>query len=112
MPVQQHHPGRGDVQRQAQQGGGQQNGGEYREIQGPQRIDADQQHHDRQGDAEGEEHIEEKGRNRQHDHAQHDQQQQRYAQIALLQPRQVAAHITDHLRTIYCHCPTPADSIF
>ncbi len=97
VTMQQHHPGRGDVERQAHQGRRQQDGREHRKIQRAQGVDGDQQDHDRQGDAKGEQHIEEERRDRQHDHAEHDQQQQRNAQIALAQPRQVAAHITDHL---------------
>ena len=45
MPIQQHHPRGRHVQRQPQQCGDQQNGRESGKIQGPQRVGADQQHH-------------------------------------------------------------------
>ncbi len=82
LTVEHHHPRRRHVQRQPQQRRHQQNGREHREIQRPQGVDADQQHDDRQGNVEGEEHVEQERRHRQHHHRQHDQQQQRHAQIA------------------------------
>jgi hypothetical protein len=75
LAVEHDHPGGGDVQGQAQQGGDQEDGRENGEVQRAHGVDADQQHDDRQGDVEGEEYIEEEGRDRQHHHCQHDQQQ-------------------------------------
>ncbi|MNH06764.1 hypothetical protein D3C79_661430 [compost metagenome] len=81
LPMEHDHPRRGDVQRQTQQGCHQQDGWKRSEIEGAQGVDADQQDHDRQGDVEGEEHVEQKRRDRQHHHCQHHQQQQRHTQI-------------------------------
>jgi len=95
LAMEHHHPRGGHVQRQAQQGCHQQDGRERGEVQRAQGVHADQQDHDRQGDVEGEEHVEQERRYRQHHHCQHHQQQQRHAQIAPAEPGQVVAGVAD-----------------
>ncbi|MNM74661.1 hypothetical protein D3C81_864250 [compost metagenome] len=95
LTVEHHHPRGSDVQRQPQQRRHQQNGRKHREIQRPQGVHADQQHYDGQGNVEGEKHIEQERRNRQHHHCQHDQQQQRHAQIASTEVCHVRAGTVD-----------------
>ncbi|MDT4869143.1 hypothetical protein FQZ97_1041580 [compost metagenome] len=101
VAVEQHHAGRGDVQRQPQQRGDQQDGREHGEIQRPQRIHADQQDDDGQGDVEGEQHVQQERRDRQGHHAEHRQQQQRHPETAPAQPCQIAAHLPDQLRAVH-----------
>ncbi|MNN55898.1 hypothetical protein D3C81_1708010 [compost metagenome] len=108
MPVEQHHAGGSDVQRQAQQRGDQQDGREHGEIQRPQRIHADQQDDDRQGDVEGEQHVQQERRDRQGHHGQHRQQQQRHPQVAPAEPCQATAHLPDQLRAIHPRLPFPS----
>ncbi|MCY1551135.1 hypothetical protein D9M68_874450 [compost metagenome] len=108
LAVEQHHAGGGHVQRQAQQGGHQQDGGEHGEVERPQGVDADQQHDDGQGDVEGEEDVQQEGRHRQRHHAQHHQHQQRHPEVATPHAHQVVADIADQLRTIHCCSPTPS----
>ena len=93
LAMQQHDAGGGDVQRQPQQRGNQQDGREHGEVERAQRIDADQQDDDGQGDVEREEHVEQERRHRQGHHAQQHQHQQRHAQIAPAQTGQVAAQV-------------------
>ncbi|MND85265.1 hypothetical protein D3C80_771840 [compost metagenome] len=95
LAMQHHHPGGSHVQGQAQQRGHQQDGGERGEVERAQRIDADQQDHDRQGNVEGEEHVEQERRYRQHHHCQHHQQQQRHTQVAPAEPGQVVTGVAD-----------------
>ncbi len=71
MPFQQYDPGGGHIQGQTQQRGHQQDCRKGGKLEGFQRIHADQQHHDRNGDVEGKKDIQQKGRQRQHHHAQH-----------------------------------------
>lgn len=108
VAVEQHHAGRGNVQRQAQQGRHQQDGREHGEVQRPQGVHADQQDDDGQGDVEGEQHVQQEWRDRQGHHRQHGQQQDRHAEAAAPQSRQVAAHIADQLRAIHSRLPCPA----
>jgi hypothetical protein len=68
VAVQQHDTGRGHVQRQAHQGSDEQDGREHREIERPHGIDGNQQHDQRQRDVEGEEDIQQQGRDRQNHH--------------------------------------------
>ena len=108
VAVQQHHAGGGHVQRQPQQRGDQQNGREYRKVQRPQCVGTDQQHHQRQRDVEGKEHVQQKWRNRQHHHAEHHQQQHRNPQAAVTQPGQIGPHVAHQLCAINSHwqkCP-------
>jgi hypothetical protein len=77
VAVQQHHAGGGHVQRQPHQRGGQDDGREDGEVQRPLGADADQDHHQRQHDVEGEQHVQQHRRQRQDDHGQHGQQEQR-----------------------------------
>ena len=95
LTVEHDHSGGSHVECQAHQRRDQQNSGEYREIQRAQRVDADQQHNDGEGNVEGKEHIEEKRRNRQHHHCQHHQQQQRHAQLPLPQTGQAITGCVD-----------------
>ena len=71
VAVQQHDAGRGDVQRQAQQGGEQQDRRKHAELDGPRHIEHGHHDHDRQRDVEREQHVERDRRQRQHDHRQH-----------------------------------------
>ena len=80
VTFEQHHPGGGDVQRQPQQGGHQQDGREHREIQRAQGIDRHQQHDQREGDVEGEQHVQRHRRQRNHHHRQHHDDQDRRAE--------------------------------
>ena len=105
VAVEQHDAGGRDVQRQAQQGGDQQDGREYGEVQRAQGVHADQQDDDGQGDVEGEQHIQQERRDRQGHHRQHGQQQQRHAEVAPAEPYQVAANSADQLRTIHPKSP-------
>ncbi|MNH01918.1 hypothetical protein D3C79_611430 [compost metagenome] len=95
LAVEHDHAGGGDVQRQAQQGRDQQDGGERGEVERAQGIHADQQDDDRQGDVEREEHVEQERRYRQHHHCQHHQQQQRHTQVAPAEPGQVVTGVAD-----------------
>lgn len=95
LAVKHDHAGGSDVERQAQQGRHQQNGREGSEIQRTQGIHADQQDHDRQGDVEGEEHVEQERRDRQHHHCQHHQQEQRHTEIAPTETGQVVTGTAD-----------------
>jgi hypothetical protein len=86
VAFQQHHARGRYVERQPQQGGDEQNGGEYGEIQRAHGIHGHAQHHQRDGDVEGEEDIQQHGRQRQGHHGQHDQQQYRNTEVALRHP--------------------------
>ena len=90
VALQQHHAGGGHVQRQAQQGGDQQHGGEYREVQRMRGVHAHQQHHDRHRDIEGEQDIQHQRRQRQHHHRQDHHDQHRAGQI-------VQAHVLNKI---------------
>ena len=68
MTLKQHHPRRGDVQRQAHQRGDQDHRGEQRKIQRALGGHADQQHQHRHGDVEGEQDVQQLRRQRQDDH--------------------------------------------
>ncbi|MOA01999.1 hypothetical protein D3C78_1214310 [compost metagenome] len=81
VTVEHDHARGGHVQGQTQQRCHQQDGRECGKIKGAQGVDADQQDDDRQGDVEGEQHVEQKRRDRQHHHCQHHQQQQRHTQV-------------------------------
>ncbi len=80
VTVQQHHPGRGHVEGQPQQGGDQQHGGKHREIQRSFAVDRRQQHHQRQGDVEGEKDVQREGWQRHDHHHQDDDEEERRAQ--------------------------------
>ncbi len=95
LTVKHDHPRRRDVQRQTQQGGDQQDGREHREIQRPQGVDAHQQHDDGQRNVEREKYVQQERRHGQHHHCQHDQQQQRNAQLTTAQACDVAACATE-----------------
>jgi len=77
VAVQQHHPRRRDIQRQAHQGGAQDHGRENREVERPLGRHRDQDHDQRQHDIEGEQHVQQHRRQRQHDHAQQRDQEHR-----------------------------------
>gem|GEM_PF-2556939 len=91
MPVQQHDPRRGHVERQAQQGRQQQHGREDAEIQRPRDVHDRHNHQHRQCDVESEQHVERQRRQRQDHHGQHGQQQQRCADAPLQQQSQRCA---------------------
>ena len=93
MPLEQHDPRRGHVQRQAQQGRHQQHGREHGEIQWPVRIHRHQHHHHRDGDIEGEEHVEQEDRQRQHHHRQNHDDEDGRGELAQIGGRQQAAQI-------------------
>ena len=80
MAVDQHDAGRGDVEPQAQQGRAQQHRRKGGEFQRPPHIDHGQQDHERQGDVESEEDIEQECRQRQHHHGENHHDQQRHAE--------------------------------
>ncbi|MDQ0669721.1 hypothetical protein QF039_004021 [Pseudomonas sp. W2I6] len=107
LAVEHHHPGGSHVKREPQQGGDQQDGREYREIQRPQGVYAHQQYDDRQRNVEGEEHIQQERRHRQHHHCQHHQQQQRHTQIASREVSQGATGRAEHLRAIHRYSSFP-----
>ena len=97
----QHHARGGDVQRLLHQRGDQQNAGERREIQWPQRVHADQQHDDRQRDVEGEQQVQDERRQRQHHHRQDQDDQHRAgggAVVALAQEAGDSEQCGVHLR--------------
>jgi hypothetical protein len=81
MAFEQHHAGRGHVQRQSQQRGQQQYRREYREFQRFHRVQADQQHNHCQCDVEGEQQIEQERRQRQNHHRQHHDHQNGCGQL-------------------------------
>ena len=112
MTVKQHHTGGGHVQRQPQQGCDQQNGGENREIQGPQGIGTDQQHDQRKRNIEGKQHVQQERGHRQHHHAEHHQQQNGHPQTAMAQASEIAAHVPHYFCAIDCHALNIPDQIF
>ncbi len=79
----QDHPGRCDVERQAQQCGEQQEGGEHRKIQRLAGVERHQQDDHRQRDIEGEQHVQRHRRQRQHHHRQDQDDQQRQSQASV-----------------------------
>jgi hypothetical protein len=100
VAVQQHHAGRGDVERQPQQCGQQQYGREHRKVERPRHVDHCHRHQHRDGDVEGEQHVERYRRQRQDDHRQHRQQQQRRAEAVVHQLHDVSCGIA----RCQCHC--------
>ncbi len=80
VTVHQHNPAGGHVERQAQQRGEQQNGGESGEVERLLGVHADQQHHDGQCNIEGEQQVEQQRRQRQHHHAEDQDNQHRAGQ--------------------------------
>ena len=76
VAVQQHDPGGGHVQRQPEQGGQQQDGGEGRQVERPHHVDDGQDHDQRDADVEREERVQHQRRHRQHDHRQHGEDDQ------------------------------------
>jgi hypothetical protein len=80
MAFEQHDARRGDVQRQAQQGGQQQHRGEGGEVQRAHHLRRHHHHHQRHRDVEGEQQIQHEGRQRQHHHGEHQQHRDRRAQ--------------------------------
>ena len=83
LAVEQDHAGGGHVQRQAQHRGHQQDDGEDGEVQRPLHVDHGQQHHQRDGDVEAEQRVQDRRRQRHHDHGQQRQHHQRRAQAVL-----------------------------
>ena len=69
VAFEQHDPCRGHVERQPHQRGEQQYRRECREVQRPHHVRGDHHHHQRDGDIDGEESVEQPGRNRQHHQA-------------------------------------------
>ena len=89
MAVQQHHARRRHVQRQPEHGGGQDHRREDGEIERPLGRHADQDDDQGQHDIESEQDIEQHRRQRQDDHCQDHQQEQRRGEL-------VAAHFGNH----------------
>nr|GEX22846.1 hypothetical protein [Tanacetum cinerariifolium] len=77
LAVEHDDAGGGDVEGQAQQGGDEQDGGEYGEVERPQGVDADEQDDDGECDVEREEDVEQERWHGQHHHGEHDEEQQR-----------------------------------
>ena len=75
MAVDQHHAGGGHVQGQPQHGGKQQNRGERRKLQWFAGANRDHDHHQADHDVEGEQDVQQQGRQWHHQHR-HDQQHQ------------------------------------
>ena len=105
MPVHQNDTGRGHVQRQAQQGGKQQNGRERGKLQGTLGEHRHQQHHNRQRNVKGKQQVEDEGRQRQHHHRQDKQNQHRPGKHLPLSGFQVAGK-TQHCDKISHQSPS------
>ena len=86
VPVKQHDSRRSHVQRQSQQRGDQQNRRENREVERLHGVHRHQQHHDRDGNVEGKEHVEHKRRQWQHHHRQDKDDEQRRQHLTNIQP--------------------------
>src|SRR5580692_6597546 len=80
MAVDQHDAGRGHIEAQTQQRGAEQYRREGGELERTPYVDHRQQDHQRQRNVEGEEHVQEKCRQRQHHHGENHHHQQRHSQ--------------------------------
>ncbi|MDT4836844.1 hypothetical protein FQZ97_705580 [compost metagenome] len=89
VAFEQHDAGGRHVERQAQQRGEQQHRGKDREVERSAHVGRDHHHHQRERDVEREEGVEQPGRQRQHHHGQHGDDQQRRGQA--VGPVRVAA---------------------
>ena len=77
VPLEQHHPGRGHVERQPHQGSEQQNCRKSREIQWAQHVGCHHHHHQRDCNIQGKESVEQPRRHGQHHHRQNCHHQNR-----------------------------------
>ena len=83
VALEQHHAGRGDVERQPQQRGQQQHRREGGEVERPHHVGRDHHHHQRHRDVEGEQQVERERRQRQHHHRQdHHDDERRHQRLA------------------------------
>jgi hypothetical protein len=95
----QHHAGGGHVQRQAHQRGQQQHRGEGRKVQRLDHVGRHHHHHQRHGDVEREEGVQQPGRNGQHHQRQNGNHQNRGRQAL-----QRIAMLASHLLDVLDHC--------
>ena len=69
VAVEKNQPGGGDVQRQPEKRGDQEQGGKHGKVQGSHRIDGEQKNHDAEGDVECEKDVQDRrGKGNDHDH--------------------------------------------